>query len=87
MNAIRIRKKIESDTLHLPELAPFLGHTVDIVIEDQTAPTPTNATIAPGTGDWHAFRQAAQALRPNYDYDALAEQDARDLRDAQEQMR
>jgi hypothetical protein len=87
MNAIRIRKRIDSDTLHLPELAPFLGHTVDIVIEDQPATAPPTAAIIPGTGDWDGFRQAAQILRPTYDYDAIAEQDARDLRDAQDQMR
>ena len=34
MSAIRIRKTIESDTLTLPELKPFIGRTVEIVIEE-----------------------------------------------------
>ena len=29
MSAIRIRKKIVSDILHLPELGAFIGHTAD----------------------------------------------------------
>ena len=33
MSAIRIRKMIDSDTLHLPELRPFIGQTVDITVE------------------------------------------------------
>jgi hypothetical protein len=33
MAAIRIRKTIDSDTLHLPELRPFIGQTVDITVE------------------------------------------------------
>lgn len=33
MAAIRIRKTLDSDTLHLPELRPFIGQTVDITVE------------------------------------------------------
>lgn len=33
MSAIRIRKTIESDTVTLPELKPFIGRTVEFVIE------------------------------------------------------
>jgi hypothetical protein len=32
MTAIRIRKTIDSETLHLPELRPLVGQTVDITI-------------------------------------------------------
>jgi hypothetical protein len=36
MKAVRIRKHIESETLHLPELSSLLGKDVEIiVIEDQ----------------------------------------------------
>jgi hypothetical protein len=35
MNAIRIRKQLQSDTLHLPELRPWIGKTVEIVITEQ----------------------------------------------------
>jgi hypothetical protein len=34
MNPIRIRKTIDSDTLHIPELGPFVGRTVEIVIAE-----------------------------------------------------
>jgi hypothetical protein len=37
MSAIRIRRKIETETLHLPELGPFLGKTVDIIVLEDTA--------------------------------------------------
>jgi hypothetical protein len=35
MNAIRIRKTIDSETLHLPELKPLIGRTVEITVEEQ----------------------------------------------------
>jgi hypothetical protein len=34
MAAIRIRKTIDSETLTLPELKPFIGQKVEIVIEE-----------------------------------------------------
>ena len=33
MNAIRIRKKIDSDTLHIPELQSMMGQEVEIVVQ------------------------------------------------------
>ncbi len=41
MTAIRIIKKIESETLSLPELKPFVGHDVEIVIRDMPKPATT----------------------------------------------
>jgi hypothetical protein len=38
MAAIRIRKTIDSETLHLPELKPLMGRTVEITIA--AAPDP-----------------------------------------------
>ncbi len=32
MNAIRIRKKIDSETIHIPELRPMIGHEVEIIV-------------------------------------------------------
>ena len=32
---IRIRKQIDSETLHLPELRPLIGKTVEIFVVDQ----------------------------------------------------
>ena len=75
MSSIRIRKRIDSDTLTLPELRAFIGRTVEIVIEE--AP----AGFVPGTGEWDAILVAAQTLE-DYDYQARIDQDACDLRDA-----
>jgi hypothetical protein len=36
MNAIRIRKQLTSDTLELPELAPFIGRAVEILVIEET---------------------------------------------------
>ena len=49
MDAVRIRRKLESDALHLPELKPLLGKLVEIIEE---------LTITPGTGDWDAAARA-----------------------------
>ncbi len=36
MNAIRVRKKIESETVHIPELRGMIGHDVEIIVlQDQ----------------------------------------------------
>ncbi len=46
---VRIRKHLDSETLHLPELRPLIGKTVEIVVnEDSTAP------VEPG--DYSALR-------------------------------
>ena len=39
MAAIRIRRTLDSDTLHLPELRPLIGRTVEILVEE-AAPDP-----------------------------------------------
>lgn len=62
MSAIRIRKTIDSETLTLPELKPFIGRTVEIAIEE---PTPADvkkefwdfASIMPTTEDEFNARQ------------------------------
>jgi len=86
MSAVRIRKTIDSDTLHLPELGPFIGHTVDIVIEERPDEAPPPPGVMPGTGDWDAVLNAARRLA-DFDYDAQRDQDARDIRDAQDHLR
>lgn len=37
MNAIKIRKRIDSETLHLPELKPLIGKMVEIIVLEETA--------------------------------------------------
>jgi hypothetical protein len=40
MKVIHIRRKLESDTPHLPELKPLIGKNVEIiVVEDSTSTT------------------------------------------------
>ena len=76
MNAIRIRKKIESETLHLPELKPLVGRTVEIIVLEEEK----HSTIRPGTGDWEAAEKAARELRETgYDLDAWRAQREFDL--------
>lgn len=83
MNAIRIRKTIESETLYLPQLRPFVGRTVDIIVtEDERSPA-----FEPGTGDWEAAAKAAQELRESgYDFDAWREQREYDLKHAKDHL-
>jgi hypothetical protein len=40
VDLIRISKIIESETLHLPELKPLIGKTVEIIVRDKTVTTP-----------------------------------------------
>jgi len=40
MNAVRIRRKLESETLHLPELKPLIGKNVEILIQEKDADDP-----------------------------------------------
>ena len=45
MNAVRIRTRIESTTLTAPELAPFLGRRVEIIVlEDEPQGRPLLVT-------------------------------------------
>lgn len=75
MNAIRIRKKLESISPTLPELAPFVGRTVEIIVFDELPPGGT-----PGTGDWDVAQRAAQELRElGYDFDAFLQQREYDI--------
>ncbi len=65
---VRILRKLDSETL--PELRPFIGKTVEIMIREETVPE-----IIPGTGDWDAAQRAAKALRDHgYDFDAWRQQ-------------
>jgi len=48
MTTIHIRKHLNSDTLHLPELKPLIGKTVEIIAREARA-------TAPGTSPYDAF--------------------------------
>ena len=62
---VRIRRKLDSDTLIIPELKPLIGKTVDIIIQEDDTPD-----IIPGTGTWDAAQRAAQSLRET-GYDSM----------------
>jgi hypothetical protein len=83
MSAIHIRKQIDSETLILPELRPFIGSTVEIVIQKAA---PTSVCDIPGSPEWEAIMAAAQSLE-DYDYQVKADQDACDISDAREQVK
>lgn len=36
MNALRFHKRIDSETLHLPELKPLVGKVVEIIVLEET---------------------------------------------------
>ena len=50
MSAVRVRRKLDSDTLHVPELRPFIGQMVEIVVLDGKADNETPVS-APGCFD------------------------------------
>lgn len=62
---VRIHRKLESDTLYLPELRPLIGKHVEIIVLEDSV-----TTVTPGTGDWDAAMQAIDELE-DYDFDAL----------------
>lgn len=38
MSTLRIHKKIDSETLHLPELKGWIGKSVEIIVVEEPAP-------------------------------------------------
>lgn len=82
MNAIRIRKTLDSETLNLPELRPLVGQSVEIIVLVEE-PVPG---IRPGTGDWTAFDRLAKEMTV-YDFDAQRQQDEVDLQHANDHLR
>jgi hypothetical protein len=82
MNAIRIHCKLDSETLHLPELRPLLGKNVEIVVQEEAT-----SAVTPGTGDWDAAARAAENLRKSgYDFDAWRRQREYDLKHAEDHL-
>jgi len=66
MSIIIIHKQIESETLHLPELKPLIGKTVEIVVREAK-------DAVSGAADWDATMQAARELE-DYDFDVAQAQ-------------
>ena len=76
MSGIHIRRRIDSDTLHLPELRPLIGRDVEIIVRE-----PDRSAVVVGTGDWQAAAEAARELQETgYDFDAWRQQREHDLK-------
>ena len=50
MQAIRLRRKLDSDQLHLPELAPLIGKMIEMIVWED-APS----GVVPGTAGGSAI--------------------------------
>src|SRR5688500_13362738 len=59
MNAIHIRKQLDSETVYLPELKPFIGKTVEIVVREEVSP------VSNGSKDFAALVAQWKAARAN----------------------
>lgn len=68
MATISIRRKIDSDTLVLPELVPLIGKTVDIRLTEQ-----------PEMDSDERWKKVAEAIAELEDYDFDAWKDLRSL--------
>lgn len=59
--AIRIRRTLDSDTLHLPELRPLIGRTVEIVVEEAPPDPAAEAARMRAVLDWIAANRITPA--------------------------
>jgi len=80
MNAVRIRRRLDSETLHLPELKPLVGKNVEIIVLEESTPT-----FLPGSGDWDSAMQAVAELE-DYDFEAFRKQRECDLEHAKDHL-
>ena len=69
---IRVRKKIESETLHLPELRQLIGRTVDIIVEDGSDAPVTDEFRNPPSLDELIARHDARPRPPSTGYQFTA---------------
>lgn len=60
METIRIRKRLDSETLHLPELRPMLGREVEIIVQDAVEAEPTKDNSEKPI--WEQFQEVAAKL-------------------------
>lgn len=60
MNAIRIRRRIDSEDLHLPELRSMIGKDVEITVVEELATPPADLALLDAAAgkidlDWEAI--------------------------------
>lgn len=85
MEAIRIRRKLDSETLHLPELRPLMGKEVEIIVHSAER---ADSEMTPAMrADWPAVLAALEELRETgYDFEAWREQRDYDLLHANDHL-
>jgi virulence-associated protein VagC len=71
MIAIRIETTISSETLHLPQLKPLMGKSVEIIVREKAA-----VVVTPPRSDWESVEAAVLGL---VDYDFHAYRQAREM--------
>lgn len=67
MNAVRILTHIDSETLHLPELRPFIGKAVELIVMD----APERPAAEPPARGKRLLGQDAGKIRIADDFDEL----------------
>lgn len=77
---VRIRRKLVSETLYLPELRPLIGKNIEIIVLEEPPPA-----ITPGTGDWDTAMKAVEDLE-DYDFDAVQKQREYDLKHTKDHL-
>jgi hypothetical protein len=61
MTAIRIKIRVDSETLHLPELRPMIGREVEIIVLDECA-QPQALAPASSKPIWEEFEEITSGL-------------------------
>jgi hypothetical protein len=79
MTAIRIETTIDSDTLHLPQLKPFVGKSVEIIVQEKIVPI-----VAPASRDWAAAEAVFRDGLADYDFNAYREARQLEVRSCRE---
>lgn len=77
---VHIHRKLDSETLHLPEIRPLIGKSVEIIVREEPS-----AGVTAGPNDWDTALAAAEDLE-NYDFTAVDGQRAYDLRHAKDHL-
>ena len=73
MAAIRIRTKLESDTLTLPELGPLIGKEVEIRVVDRSVAKPRRRRKAERVPSLDEVRAALSKIPGSMTADFIAE--------------
>jgi hypothetical protein len=76
MDALRIETFITGETLVLPQLKPFEGKAVEIIVRERCVPR-----VTPGTSNWADVEAALKGLE-DYDFDAWREVRAAEIAEA-----